>query len=399
MRKKYNKKIRLVLSITVCILFVIVSLSNVTGETTTKINSMNQNENIEPVPLFNFRILNRDWNYWTNKPHLFSIPTGNVGIGTSSPYNKLEVYSDTGDAIVYAEATNLNDWNYGGWFISHSYNGTGLRGEGNRYGIQGYTWGHEADAIRGEAHGYNGTGVNGRSYGENGIGVAGQAPRLGVIGSTTGEYSTGVMGYAYGDQGIAVQALAVGINGIAILAEGGEGENGLAGDFWGDVDIQGTLSKGGGSFKIDHPLDPENKYLYHSFVESPDMMNIYNGNIVLDTKGEALVELPEWFTALNKEFRYQLTCIGGYAPVYIAEEITDNKFKIAGGKPNLKISWQVTGIRQDPFAEEYRIPVEKDKQDSERGKYLYPETYGMPKTMSENYIETQNKRFDLNNIN
>ena len=45
----------------------------------------------------------------------------------------------------------------------------------------------------------------------------------------------------------------------------------------GNLDVTGTISKGGGTFKIDHPLDPTNKYLYHSFVESPDMMNIYNG--------------------------------------------------------------------------------------------------------------------------
>ena len=50
----------------------------------------------------------------------------------------------------------------------------------------------------------------------------------------------------------------------------------------GNVDVIGTLSKGGGSFKIDHPLDPANKYLYHSFVESPDMKNMYDGNVTTD---------------------------------------------------------------------------------------------------------------------
>lgn len=37
------------------------------------------------------RILNKDWNYWANKPNLFTIPTGNVGIGTDNPSEKLEV--------------------------------------------------------------------------------------------------------------------------------------------------------------------------------------------------------------------------------------------------------------------------------------------------------------------
>ncbi len=153
---------------------------------------------------------------------------------------------------------------------------------------------------------------------------------------------------------------------------------GNAGYFDGDVEVTGNLSKGGGSFKIDHPLEPENKYLYHSFVESPDMMNVYNGNIILDNNGEAIVELPEWFEALNKDFRYQLSCIGGYAPVYIDEEISNNSFKISGGTPGMKISWQITGIRQDPYANENRIQVEVEKPDKEKGHYLHYKAYNQP---------------------
>ena len=141
----------------------------------------------------------------------------------------------------------------------------------------------------------------------------------------------------------------------------------------GDVSIAGNLSKGSGSFKIDHPLDPANKYLSHSFVESPDMMNIYNGNVILNDEGEAWVELPEWFEALNRDFRYQLTCIGGQALVYVEEEISGNQFKIAGGTSGLKVSWQVTGVRQDPYAEAHRIKVEEEKPAAKRGSYLHPE--------------------------
>jgi hypothetical protein len=148
----------------------------------------------------------------------------------------------------------------------------------------------------------------------------------------------------------------------------------------GDLWIEGTLTKGAGGFKIDHPLDPENRYLYHSFVESPDMMNVYNGNAILDADGEAWVELPDWFEALNEEFRYQLTCIGGYAPVYIAQEVEDNRFQIAGGTPGLKVSWQVTGIRHDAYAEANRLPVEEDKPSQEQGAYLHPAAYGLPES-------------------
>jgi len=161
---------------------------------------------------------------------------------------------------------------------------------------------------------------------------------------------------------------------VGVADDAGE----FAGQFQGDVNVDGTLSKDAGSFKIDHPLDPANKYLYHSFVESPDMKNIYDGVAVLDANGEAWVELPEWFEALNADFRYQLTCIGGFAPVFIAEEIRDNAFKIAGGRPETKVSWQVTGIRQDPYAMAHRIPVEQDKPEQERGFFRHPELYGQP---------------------
>ncbi|MGI0015303.1 MAG: hypothetical protein ACREBU_17950 [Nitrososphaera sp.] len=203
--------------------------------------------------------------------------------------------------------------------------------------------------------------------GNVGIGTSGPAAKLHSIAGNNG---TGVRGEASGD--------GVGVYGQLNSAT----EFGLAGYFIGNSQVVGNLSKSSGSFQIDHPLDPANKYLLHSFVESPDMMNIYNGNVVLNDKGEAMIELPKWFEALNKDFRYQLTCIGGFAQVYIAEEISNNHFKIAGGKPGLKVSWQVTGIRHDPYAEKHRIPIEKEKRDFERGRYLHPEVYGQPKENS-----------------
>ena len=162
----------------------------------------------------------------------------------------------------------------------------------------------------------------------------------------------------------------------------------------GKVKITGNLEKAGGSFKIDHPLDPANKYLCHSFVESPDMKNVYDGVVVLDRKGKAEIELPDWFGILNKDFRYQLTAIGAPGPnLYIAEEISEantkysskssnknnnSSFRIAGGASGMKVSWQVTGIRKDPWANANRIEVEEDKPDKERGYYLHPDLYGQP---------------------
>jgi len=145
----------------------------------------------------------------------------------------------------------------------------------------------------------------------------------------------------------------------------------------GTLSVTGNLSVGGTkNFKIDHPLDPANKYLYHTSVESPDMMNIYSGEALLDEKGEAEVQLPEWFEALNKDYRYQLTCIGYFAPVYVAEEVNNHRFRIAGGRRGLRVSWQVTGVRHDPYADAHRSPIEVEKPPNERGHYLHPELYG-----------------------
>ncbi|MBZ5546279.1 MAG: hypothetical protein LAO07_21885 [Acidobacteriia bacterium] len=110
------------------------------------------------------------------------------------------------------------------------------------------------------------------------------------------------------------------------------------------------------------------------------MKNVYDGVAVLDAKGEAWVTLPEWFEALNSDFRYQLTAIGRPQPrLYIAQEMAGNRFKIPGGRAGAKVSWMVTGIRQDAYAKAHRIPVEEEKPVAERGHYLHPELFGQPK--------------------
>jgi hypothetical protein len=165
--------------------------------------------------------------------------------------------------------------------------------------------------------------------------------------------------------------------GPGIIAYAGSNyTTGNAGVFEGGVDVVGNLSKSGGSFKIDDPVDPDNKYLYHSFVESPDMMNIYNGNVVTDGSGRAVVELPAYFESLNTEFRYQLTTIGSPARAWIATEVANNQFTIKTDQGGVKVSWQVTGIRQDAWANAHRIPNEVEKSEVEKGHYLHPELFG-----------------------
>jgi hypothetical protein len=172
-------------------------------------------------------------------------------------------------------------------------------------------------------------------------------------------------------------------SGDGIFANVGSGSvQGFAGLFNGDVTVSGTLSANSKNFKIDHPLDPANKYLIHASVESSEMMNIYTGNVVLDASGEAAVDVPDWFEVLNHDFRYQLTCVGGFAPVFIAQEIQNRSFRIAGGHSGLKVSWQITGIRQDAYAKAHPLLPEVDKPERERGHYLNPELYGAPEEKS-----------------
>lgn len=172
-------------------------------------------------------------------------------------------------------------------------------------------------------------------------------------------------------------------SGDALLAINQGSSGGPAALFVGSVTVAGNLSKSSGSFQIDHPLDPANKYLYHSFVESPDMMNIYNGIITLDENGQAAVTLPDWFESLNQNFRYQLTAVGAPGPnLHIAERIRNNTFRIAGGQPGMEVSWRVTGVRHDAWANARRIPVEVLKPASEQGSYIHPELFGAPLSKS-----------------
>lgn len=196
-------------------------------------------------------------------------------------------------------------------------------------------------------------------------------------GNRYGVYSAGWYGqslnygiYSYGYGGTTAY-------GIYATAGGGSSSS-YAGYFSGNVHVNGTLSKSGGTFKIDHPQDPENKYLIHSFIESPDMMNIYNGNITTDANGEAVVSLPGYFEDLNMDFRYQLTVIGSFAGAMIDKKIENNQFVIKTSEPNIEVSWQVTGIRKDAWANENRVIPEVEKTAEEKGKYLNPEVFGQP---------------------
>ena len=234
-------------------------------------------------------------------------------------------------------------------------------------------------------------GVTGQS--QSGAGVAGYSTNAGSIG-TMGNSNEGNALYGYNQPAAAAadtNSTLLLINDsptshYVIYAEDILGAHYVRTSSVGDLAATGALIGASKNFKIDHPLDPTNKYLFHTSIESPDMKNIYDGVAVLDGNGEARVELPSYFEALNKDFRYQLTAIGAPGPnLYVAEEVSGNHFLIAGGKPGAKVSWQITGIRHDAWANANRSPVEVEKTENEKGLYLHPEAFGAPIEKSVTY--------------
>ncbi|GJM18424.1 MAG: hypothetical protein DHS20C14_06370 [Phycisphaeraceae bacterium] len=280
------------------------------------------------------------------------------GVALIADHNDADTHVELGTDTYAVFATNIAD----------EGEGTGIRGEGGDTGVHGHAPGEGFGA------GLDRTGVLGTSgdfssgamhfYGVRGFG---QAPPSGG-----GRFAYGVYGSA---QAGSSSNTSYGVYG---QETGVTGSFSYAGYFNGDVHITGTLSKSSGSFKIDHPLDPETKYLSHSFVESPEMLNIYTGVAVLDENGRAHVALPSYFEALNESFRYQLTPIGApMRDLHIAAEVSDNAFAIAGGVPGAKVSWEVAGVRHDASAQHHAITVEEDKAPEHHGLYLDPEAFGL----------------------
>jgi hypothetical protein len=288
-------------------------------------------------------------------------------IGNSIRGTGVEGITGTGNGVV-GESVGLDN----------SPAAAGVLGLSDTFGVRGISG--PGSGVQGESE--TGAGVKGVSTQE--AGVRGVSTSFnGMLGLTLGAAS-GVSGFQFSDEdGSGVfgeSVVGAGVDGFSFSGIGvrGQGRD-YAGMFLGRVLVTGSLSKGGGGFAIDHPLEPATKYLRHSFVESPDMLNVYNGNITTDSNGEAHVRLPHYFEALNQDFRYQLTVIGQFAQAIVSREISNNGFTIKTDQPQVKVSWQVTGIRRDAWAAANRIAVEEEKAAEDKGRYLHPELWGQPK--------------------
>lgn len=227
-------------------------------------------------------------------------------------------------------------------------------------------------------------GVIGRSDSPSGYGVYGWASsssgyNRGVYGQSNSSSGNGVEGRATASSGTAWGVYGV-TNSTSSSAYGviGSEPSGGAGHA---IYASGTLAASGTkSFQIDHPLYPETHYLNHFCTEGPEPYNVYCGTVVLDARGEAWVQLPNYFETINRDPSYHLTPIGAPMPnLHVAVEIQGNRFKIAGGVPGKKVSWEVKAIRNDRWVQRYGYQTEQEKEDEIKGKYLHPELYDQPK--------------------
>ena len=279
-----------------------------------------------------------------------------TGVVGSGPNGVVAVGTAATAAAVYATSTASKS--------------TGVYGKGTQFGVWGIATGNLAEV-----------GVYGQS--NKGIGVSGSGAPAGVAGSGSGY---GVYGHSttsgtygiYGDGDATTGGVyGQGNSGVVGVAVGG---GSYAGSFNGNVFVSGTVSQSIAVTRIDHPLDPANRYLAHAAVTSPEMLNLYSGSVVLDARGAATVRLPAYFHALNAEPRIQLTAVGAPAPsLHVASEVRDFRFRIAGGSSGQKVFWQVTGVRQDRWATANRTRVDYRKPPAERGRYLHPELLGRPR--------------------
>lgn len=337
-----------------------------------------------------------------------SYTSGNVGIGTSAPAHRLSLIGGPGwttnnwlgalelsNASAIAWQANPGQTRFGlgqttgGLYIFHTASNPGTMGSPAIYDMMVSDSGKVGIGTIGPNYPLHVFGNSTAIYGEGGVygtsntqvgvfGASGSGP--GVEGTSVG--SIGVFGFSNAGDGIH-----------------GSSGSGYAGRFNGNVRITGSCCAAPMTFsEIDHPADPANQVLRQALVESPDMKNIYDGNVTTDAKGDATVTLPKYVDALNGDFRYQLTVIGQFAQAIVATRIKDGRFTIKTDKPNVDVSWQVTGIRKDPYAVQNRVQPEVAKPATERGTYLHPEAYGLPETLGADYGKQPIPKRDLPSV-
>ncbi len=326
---------------------------------------------------------------------------GGIGSGGVAGF-----YEGTGDGVgVYGGATNASSLAVAGVF---GYNprtagGSGVHGQGFMgvfgegvttttacYGLVGLTeLGVGGQGETNDIAGYGLVGWNHYTAGTtgDGIGVLGEGGN-GVWGQTIEGAGYGVFGLntstgvTYDNVGVGGEGTWVGVvgtgPGFGVFSNGPFGSNSTK------------------AFVIDHPLDPGNKFLKHYSIESPEVLNMYRGNVVLNQNGEAVITLPDYFESININFSYILTPIGAPANLYVKRKIENGSFEIAGGQSGMEVSWTVYAQRNDAYVKKYPSSTEVEVDKRRAGTYLNPELYGQPQEKS---VFPQHKPKEVKKLN
>jgi len=336
---------------------------------------------------------------------------GKVGIGTVAPASRLQV-----DSLTAIDQGGTADGAWANFGSNAHYDGQWNRVDPAKAGVNLHMnadgGGVEFRFLRVEADGTNlrniaQIGTSGTSVNEGILTVGGTAPnnwKAQIFNSTTGgDNAFGVLAQVSADTGGAFgaefSASANGGNTVAgVLGVAGGNGSGTkigvygsssgpgplwAGYFAGNVTVAGALSKGSGSFLIDHPLDPANKTLRHNLVESPEHLCLYRGTTGLDGAGS--VELPDYFAALTDEANATVHL----TPVGERPEATGYRWNDGHtafdvfGSPGGEVAYLVLAARDDPVIHQLGRPVEEEKGGDHldqlgQGEFLYPEAFGHP---------------------
>ncbi len=327
--------------------------------------------------------------FWSaSGSHIYNTNSGNVGIGTSNPVYRLDIVGDVrwsgslqGGSVPWARITGAPNF-LSSVSVQSPLQGDGTSGNPLRLAPgtvanqvlrwTGSQWQPGSQLVLPyESSTYHTSGTT--SY--NTVFAAGNTAysASGFIGCwVSGLNAVGVYGLTSSNNGTGV----AGICHSGSLAAGvyGQSSSGYAGYFNGRLTATGTKS-----FQIDHPLDPENYYLNHFCTEGPEPYNAYKGSVILDERGEAWVQLPDYFESVNRDPTITLTPVGAPMPsLHVAVEVQGNRFKIAGGVPGKKVFWRVEAIRNDPWVQRYGYQTVQPKEAERKGMYLHPELYGQP---------------------
>jgi hypothetical protein len=277
---------------------------------------------------------------------------GTAPATTGNTFGGYFLSASTGGRGVFGGNSAATGTTYGGWFQSASSTGYGVYGLASS--ATGITNGGRFDA----------TSINGRAV----VGVAGAA-----TGDATGGLFQSMSVNGFGVYGWASKT--TGVN-YGIFGRSDSPANGYG------VFAQGrTGATGTKSFRIDHPLDPENKFLFHYSSESPEPQNFYSGNVRTNSQGKVWVELPDYFAEVNRDFKYQLTIVDDsestqFVQAKVARKIRNNRFLIMTSTPNVEVSWRIEATRNDAWVRRHGAPSVAEKPEESRGLYQDPELYG-----------------------